>query len=40
MQQSIISGIPVPRKVAAFVHLLSFGANLGAQLYTTFVLGQ
>lgn len=33
------TGTPVPRKVAAFVHLLSFGANLGAQLYTTFVLG-
>lgn len=33
------TGTPVPRKMAAFVHLLSFGANLGAQLYTTFVLG-
>lgn len=33
------TGTPVPRKIAAFVHLLSFGANLGAQLYTTFVLG-
>lgn len=29
----------MPRNVAAFVHLISFGANLGAQLYTTFVLG-